>query len=363
MFDKNTPYNKLPKLPPNFNFDDVEILKLVNSANIALSSFNGAAKLLPSRSIIIEPLSVKEAVASSGVENINTTAEEVFKAELFPEVEQTNAQKETLHYRDALIEGWEMVMKRGFLNTNDYIHLQAQLEPEKSGIRRKEQTKEPVRIVNSKTGEVVYTPPEGYDLICELLKNYETYYNNCSDEDGVDTLIKLALLHYQFEAIHPFRDGNGRTGRILMGLYLLLRQRIDLPMLFISGYILQNRDEYYHKLRGVTEKEEWKEWIIYILHAVIEQSKSSEKTVMEVKELIEKYKQEALAQSLPNGSHVIDYLFSKPIYTYNDMTRRTGIHKNTAMAYLNKLHKAGFLTKTRFKKEALFWNPDFVKLL
>lgn len=363
LYNKRVPYNDLPKLPPGFDFDDVDILKLVNKANIALSSFNGTSKLLPNRSIIIEPLSVKEAVASSGVENINTTVSEVFRAELFPDSETTDAQKETLHYKDALIEGWGMTLQRGFLNTNDFIALQSKLEPAKPGLRRKEQTKEPVRIENSLTKEVIYTPPEGYDLICRLLKNYEEYYNNFAD-DGIDPLIKLALLHYQFEAIHPFRDGNGRTGRILMVLYLVLAQRIDLPMLFISGYILQNRDEYYNRLKRVTENGEWKEWVMYILNAVIQQSKNSEDTIMGIKNLIEDYKKlAASSRSLPKGHHVVDYLFSKPIYTYNDMAKRAHIHRNTADTYLNILHKAGMLKKDKFKREAIFYNPKFVALL
>jgi Fic family protein len=363
MLDRTKPYNDLGGLPPNFNFDEVEILKLVNKATRALSSFNGASKALPNRNILIEPLSVKEAVASGGVENIHTTAEEVFRAELFPESEATDAQKETLHYKDALIDGWGLVLDKGFLNTNDYIKLQSKIEPDKTGIRRKEQTKEPVRIQNSKTGEIIYTPPEGYELLCELLKNYENYYNKFSDENDVDALIKLALLHYQFEAIHPFRDGNGRTGRILMVLYLVLTKRIDIPLLFISGYILKNRDAYYNRLQGVTERGEWKEWVIFILNAVINQSQESEKTVLGIKKLIEEYKDISMDSDLPDGTHVIDYLFSKPVYTYKDMAEKTNIHKNTATTYLNNLCNKNVLRKIKYKREALFYHPKFLDLL
>jgi Fic family protein len=363
MYDKLQPYNELPGLPPDFDFDDVEILKLVNKANIALSSFNGVAKLLPNRTIILQPLSVKEAVASSGIENINTTVSEVFRAELFPEMEATDAQKETLHYRDALLEGWGKVLGREFLNTNDYISLQEMIEPEQSGIRERHQTKEPVRIINTTTKEVVYTPPEGQELIRTFLKNYEDYYNNRSEDDGLDPLIKLALLHYQFEAIHPFRDGNGRTGRILMVLYLVLAKRLDLPMLFISGYILQNREEYYRRLRGVTENNEWKEWVVYILNAVIQQSKSSEVTIMGIKDLIDEYKELAKTKSLPNSSDFIDYLFSKPVYTYADLADKISVHRNTATVYLNQLVTAGVLNRTKYKREILFYNPKFTSLL
>ncbi|OGG58550.1 hypothetical protein A2765_02375 [Candidatus Kaiserbacteria bacterium RIFCSPHIGHO2_01_FULL_56_24] len=363
MYDKKRPYNDLPKLPPKHDFDDVVLLKLVNKANIALSSFNGTSKILPSRTVILEPLTVKEAVASSGVENINTTVSEVFRAELFPAEEATKPQKETLHYKDALVEGLRLVTRNGFLNTNNYIDLQGVLEPKKTGIRRKEQTKEPVRIENSVTGETIYTPPEGYDLICELLKNYEEYYNDFSNEDVIDPLIKLALLHYQFEAIHPFRDGNGRTGRILMVLYLVLAKRIDLPVLFLSGYILEHRDEYYRLLRGVTEEGKWKEWVMFILNAVIRQSKDTEETIMKIKTLMDAYKKMATKESLPNSSSFIDYMFSKPVYTYKDLSEKCDVHKNTAIKYLNDLSSKGVFKKTRFKKEAIFFYPEFIKLL
>lgn len=363
MYNKDKPYNDLPGLPPKYDFDEIEMLKLVNKANIALASCNGTAKLLPTPSIIFEPLSVQEAVASSGVENINTTVSDVFKAELFPEEKINNPQQETLHYKDALMKGWNFVKQNGFLATNDYIELQAELKLERSGIRRKDQVKKPVTIVNSKTKEVIYTPPEEEGLIRELLKNYERYYNDPSNNDDIDPLIKLALLHYQFEAIHPFGDGNGRTGRILMVLYLVLCQRINAPMLFISGYILKHRDEYYKLLRGVTEEGKWKEWVIYILTAVIEQSKATEKTIMDIQGLMNIYKAEADGKSLPCDSNFVDYLFSKPLYTYNDLTKKVKIHRNTSIKYLNLLFKAGVLEKTRYKKENIFYNPKFLDLL
>ena len=358
------PYNELPLLPPDFNFDDIEILKLVNRANIALSELNGTARTLPNRDLVFEPLSVREAVASSGVENIHTTVSEVFKAEVLDEdktLSATDPRKETLYYKEALWKGVGIIVSKKFLSTNDYILIQEILEPRKSGIRKISQTKESVRIENGITGEIIYTPPEDENRIRDLLKNFEDFYNINTNED-IDLLIKMAILHYQFEAIHPFRDGNGRTGRILMVLYLVLVERLDLPFLFMSGYILKTKDDYYKRLREVTEQGKWKEWIIYILHGVIQQAKETNKVILAIRQLILEYKETAKIKKLPVSAAFIDYLFSKPVYTYKDLVK-SGIHLNTAQKYLNLLAKEGILQKSKFKKENIFYNPKLLALL
>ncbi|MHC1736614.1 MAG: Fic family protein [Ignavibacteriaceae bacterium] len=234
-FNPNEPYNDLPLLPPSFNFDEVEVLKRVNSANIALARLSGEAKSIPNRHVLIEPLSFREAVASSEIENIHTTFHDAIQATYLEESDLKIEQKETKNYREALLEGYKLVIEQEFLNTNSFITIQSILEPSKPGIRKISGTK----IQNKSTGTILFTPPEGEDLIRKLLKNFEDYFNNTSDE--VDPLIKMAVMHYQFEAIHPFLDGNGRTGRILMVLYLCMLKRLDLPILFISGYINQNK--------------------------------------------------------------------------------------------------------------------------
>jgi Fic family protein len=235
-FDPTKPYNELPLLPPNFNFDDIDILKKVNKANIALSRLSGEAKSIPNREILIEPLAFREAVASSEIENINTTLDEAFQVTYFAENELKKEQKETRNYREALNTGYKLVKMQEFLNTNSFLKIQAVLEPDKIGIR-----KVPVSIKNSVTGEILYTPPVTENLIRSLLKNFEDFFNNF-DED-IDPLIRMAIMHYQFESIHPFLDGNGRTGRILMVLYLCLVSRLELPILFLSGYINRNRKD------------------------------------------------------------------------------------------------------------------------
>lgn len=251
-FNPEQPYNALPQLPPSFNFDDVEILKKVNNANIALARLSGEAKSIPNRHLLIEPLSFREAVASSEIENIHTTFNDAIQATYIDESELKIEQKEIKNYREALLKGYRLVIEQEFLNTNSFITIQSILEPTKPDIRKIPGTK----IQNRSTGEILFTPPEGEDLIRKLLKNFEDYFNDTADE--IDPLIKMAVMHYQFEAIHPFLDGNGRTGRILMVLYLCMVKRLELPILFISGYINQHKNDYFSLLSEVTHKENWK---------------------------------------------------------------------------------------------------------
>lgn len=358
MFDPLKPYNNLPLLPPKCNFDDVRILKKVNKANIALSKLEASSIAIPNRTLLIEPLSVREAVASSGIENINTTVAEVFQAELFPGKEVTKEQKETLHYRDALRVGYMLIQKNHFLNTNSFLEIQGILEPNKKGIRKLPGTS----IKNSTTGEVRYTPPEGEGNIRDLLKNFENYYNDFSDD--IDPLVKMAVLHYQFEAIHPFYDGNGRTGRILMILYLILAKRLELPILFISGYINNNRSEYYRLLRGVDSKEGWVEWILFILNAVETQAAETHETIKSIKELQDSYR-ERMKVELPKiySADLVEFLFANPFYNQEQLSKRIGVHVNTAAKYLNSLLEAGFIDSFKHKTAKIYFNEKFLDLL
>ena len=356
--DPQKPYNHLPLLPPGVNLDDVGILKKVNAANIALSKLEGSSLAIPNRNLLIEPLSVREAVASSGIENINTTVAEIFQAELFPEREQSKAQKETLHYKDALRVGYALIQKQGFLHTNSFLAIQKILEPNKGGIRKLPGTS----IKNSTTGEILYTPPEGEDIIRQLLGNYESYFNNFSDD--VDPLIKLAILHYQFEAIHPFYDGNGRTGRILMVLHLILAKRLELPILFLSGYINQHRSDYYRLLGDVTKYANWKEWILFILNAVETQATETAEKVTLIKKMHNDYK-EKIKDRLPKiyTAELVDYLFANPFYSQQRLSQVVGKERKTAAKYLNSLLDEKLIEAFKFKQEKVYFCPELLKLL
>lgn len=356
-FNPNEPYNNLSLLPPSFNFDEVEILKKVNSANIALARLSGEAKSIPNRHVLIEPLSFREAVASSEIENIHTTFNDAIQATYLEESDLKIEQKETKYYREALLKGYRLVIEQEFLNTNSFITIQSILEPSKPGIRKISGTK----IQNKNTGTILFTPPEGVDLIRNLLKNFEDYFNNSSDE--VDPLIKLAVMHYQFEAIHPFLDGNGRTGRILMVLYLCMLKRLELPILFISGYINQNKNDYYRLLREVTQKENWKEWVIYILKAVESQSIATTKSVIGIRELIQKYRLVIQSKSSIYSAELVEYLFSYPFYSQKTMQSALGISRNTASKYFTELERIDLIKSRKYKNDKIYFLPEFHNLL
>lgn len=360
MFDPLKPYNKLPLLPPVAHFDDVTLLKLVNRANNSLYELKGTAKVLPDSSILVSPLSIREAVASSGIENINTTVSEVLKAEVIYDTEERfGAEKEILRYRDALKEGYAFLTEHGFLHTNSYLKIQAVLEPNKQGIRRLPGTK----IQNDRTKEVVYTPPEGYDIITEKLKNFDQYFNDKEGFDDIDPLIRMAIMHYQFESIHPFLDGNGRTGRILMILYLVMTERLELPILFLSKYILENRDEYYRRLRGVTAHNEWKEWVMYILEGVGSQADETKKNILKIKELMDEYKAIPNQNAVMTSPQMIEYLFSNPFYSQKRLSEFLEVHRNTAAKYFQDLEKLGVIEKFKYKQGYIYYNEKFLNAL
>ena len=360
MFDRNKPYNDLPLLPPNFNFDDVALLKLVNKANNSLFELKGMANLLPNPGILVSPLTIREAVASSGIENINTTVAEALKADVvYKKSELSGAEKEILRYRDALREGYRLLKKNQFLNTNSFIEIQSALEPNKKGIRKIPG----VAIRNSKTREAIYTPPEGYEVISKKLKNFEDYFNDPKDFDDVDPLVRMAVMHYQFESIHPFLDGNGRTGRIIMILYLVLTERLELPILFLSKYILENRDEYYKNLRGVTEGAKWRDWVFYILQGVERQAQETRKNILQIKKLMEEYKEISLKNGVHMTSQMLDYLFSNPFYSQKKMAESLGVHRNTAAKYFQELEKSKVVQKFRHKQGYVYYSQKFLDIM
>ncbi len=357
MFNKNKPYNELPLLPPNIDFNDVDILKLVNKANNSLYELKGVANVLPNRFILISPLSIKEAVASSGIENINTTVSEALKADvIYEESELKGAEKEILYYRDALMEGFYFLVKKKFLNTNSFIQIQSVLEPNKKGVRKIPG----VKIENSVTKETIYTPPEGKEIILDKLENFDNYFNDKDDFFNVDPLIRMAIMHYQFEAIHPFLDGNGRTGRILMILYLVMVSRLDLPILFLSKYILENRDKYYKLLNNITKEDQWKEWIIFMLNGVDVQARATSKSIIKIKKLIEEYKNMKINIMTPK---LIDYLFSNSFYSQNKLSKSLKIHRNTASKYFKELEKKEIVKKFKHKQGYIYYNDKFLDIL
>lgn len=360
MISTSIPYNELPQLPPQASFYGAVLLKKVNRANKAIAQLNGLLRTLENPEMILQPLKVKEAVESSGIENINTTISEALQAELFSSEKLTPEQKEIKDYKKALLVGFKKVQNKKMLITNDFIEIQRELGIKHSGIRNLPGTK----IGNKHTGEIYYTPPDGEKRIRDLLKNFEVYYNNPEDEP--DYLIKMAILHYQFESIHPFFDGNGRTGRILMVLYLVLQGDLISPTLFISQYINKNRSEYYRLLREVTFNNAWEEWILFILDAVETQAVTTNQTIIRILDLKANFKKHVLSKfTFTYSQELLTYIFSNAFYTQGQLIAHTPIQSNkTAGEYLNNLEQKGILKIMESKtKEKVYYFEDLLKIL
>lgn len=356
-FDPRKPYNALPLLPPKYDFDQVEILKRVNTSNIALAKLNALSTKLPNPWLLMQPLLVRESVASSGIENINTTVLEVFEAEVQPEAQRRGPAKEVLRYREAILKGLEYVTDKGFLSTNHFVDVQRLIEPSKPGIRRIPGT----MIMNHSTKEVIYTPPDGEKRLRDLLANLEKYINHHGDD--IDPLIKMAVLHYQFESIHPFLDGNGRAGRIFMILYLILTKRLELPVLFLSGYIEKHKSEYY-KLLQATRAGDFGPFVLYILKAVEEQANVTASTVQAIEKLM-MYMEDIMKREFPSQAHELALcIFSRPFLTIEYVQTSLSLAaRQTASKYLAALTDKKILRQKKIGRSKLFYCPLFLKLL
>lgn len=344
------PNNSLPVLPPMVDLKDPDILIASMRASRAVSQLR-TRLTLNKRTIanaidLFSPLFVPEAVASSGVENIITTNDSVYIAKIEKTRELEPVEKETLRYTEAIEQGAHMVNNRGFLATNDYIRLQKILEPAQNGIRNYVGT----TLKNPFTKKIYYTPPVGERKIRDLLANFENYYNEKAPTHEI--YARMAILHYQFEAIHPFGDGNGRTGRILMPLYLMVQQELPVPVLFISQYILNNKDNYYELLRGVTFKNDWKSWVLFIIKATEKQADYTTYILQKIQDNLGKTKA-LLKEKYANlySSELVDFLFSRAYFTEKDFETEIRVSQVTARKYLAILEKEGILAKKKQPKK------------
>ena len=270
-YDRNIPYNNLPFLPPPTEIEnDVEVLRKLVSASRALASVNNSVLRLPNPSMLINTIALQEAKASTAIENIFTTEDELYKAisNSLQEDKANPATKEVLRYREALWEGFKSIEKKEKINDKIFIELFRQIKNTSAGIRPP-QAQIVIKRGQSefRAGEIIYTPPRGPGIIEKLLDNLIEYLND-DEKYNADPLIKMCVAHYQFEAIHPFQDGNGRTGRIFNLLYLVNKNLLSQPTLYLSKFIIVHKDDYYYKLGSVTQRGAWKEWILYMLEAV-----------------------------------------------------------------------------------------------
>lgn len=356
-YDPQKPYNNLPDLPPKADTETKIILKKIIAASRALSELKGAIKNLPNPMLFIDTINLQEAQASSAIENIITTQDELFQASVSDKKIENPATKEVIHYKDALWYGLEQIKKKPILTTNLFIVIMQIIKENDSGIRNLPGT----QLKSPATGKVVYTPPEGEKIIRDKLKALEIFINT---QDDIDPLIKLALIHYQFEAIHPFFDGNGRTGRIILLLYLKLCGLMDIPALYLSSYILKNKNEYYINLRNVTEKNNWQSWILYMLDMIEVTSRNGRNRIEKIEKLMQSMGKE-IHKKLPKiySKDLLEVLFRLP-YTKRNLIAKAGIGNiKTAGNYLISLEEKGFLKSVIVGKEKLYLNFRLMDVL
>lgn len=359
MYSKEKPYNDLPLLPPEVALDTKAVLKAAIEARASLAELKGVAESIPNQHIFINALTLQEAKASSEVENIITTNDRLYQAFSIDSPNVDQATKEVLGYKEALWAGYQAVSQRqGLLTVKVFADIQQRILRHYEGIR-----KLPGTALKNAQGKVVYTPPEGEAVIRDKLKNLEAFINDetmCSD----DPLVKMAIAHYQFEAIHPFADGNGRTGRIINVLYLISKGLLNAPILYLSKYVTDHKRDYYTLLRGVTESGDWESWVLFMLKAVRLTSIQTMKKVRSVKELVDWTSGEVKAQNPKIYSkELVELLFEQPYCRISDLVDAKLASRNTASKYLNQLADMGILSIHKVGKENLYLNQRLFDLL
>ena len=347
---------ELTNLPLTHQIETQKVLKKAISANRALANLNGVARIIPNSTILINSLVLQEAKDSSEIENIITTHDELYRANLDME-SVTNEAKEVQNYKEALLRGFSLVSDTKLLLKKHIIEIQEILEQNDAGIRKQAGT----NLKNAQTGEVIYTPPQDYETIQELLTNLEIYINEPND---IDSLINMAIIHHQFESIHPFYDGNGRTGRIINILYLILKDLLDIPVLYLSRYIITHKADYYRLLQEVRTEDKWEEWILYILEAVEQTSLETIELINRISDLIIKI-QDKISQELPKiySKDLVEILFMHPYTKIDFLVDRLNITRKTASKYLNELENIGILENIQIKNSKFFINIELFNLL
>ena len=348
---------QLTNLPPEYDFDNPSIWKALNLASRALAELKGESKTIPNSDILINTLSLQESKESSEIENIVTTQDDLFRAQLDDNIRNIAA-KEVQQYAAALSYGYSLVQQQQLLASNHICQIQKILEPNKSGFRRTMGT-----VLKDNTGEIIYTPPQNPQEIIELMSNLDKYINIPELHD-VDPLIKMAIIHHQFESIHPFYDGNGRTGRIINILYLVYVGLLDIPVLYLSRYINHNKAEYYRLLQGVRTNNSWDEWVSWLLKGIYVTSIKTIELIREIKSLMNNFQDiiQTNAASL-YSKELLDSLFKYPYTKIKFIEQDLGVHRQTATKYLDKLVELQLLTPQKLGKSNYYVNHQLFDLL
>ena len=349
---------KLEMLPyKNVNLKTNKILEQLTVSSRALAELKGYANTIPNMHILINAVTINEAKDSSAIENIVTTHDDIYKFLTESGFKEENA-KEVVDYRNAIWTGYEQVKKDGYINTNTIVKMQGIIEHNNAGIRKLPGTE----LKNSLTGETIYTPPQDEEEIRDYLRNLEEFINN--NEDGIDPLIKVCLIHYQFESIHPFYDGNGRTGRILNILYLVLNNLIDSPILYLSKYINKTKQEYYKLFNEVRNNNNYEEWILYILKGIEITSKETITLIEKIQDEMKNFKEE-FRTKLPKiySKELLESLFYEVYTKIAYIEKACDVTRLTATSYLNQLEEIGLLESEKIGREKIYKNLRLIKLL
>lgn len=348
-----------PLLPLAIELETKPVLKKLAAAHRALAELKGAAGLVPNEAILINTLSLQEAKDSSAIENIVTTHDDLYRSDDVAERFASLAAKEVYAYARAMREGFQTVRQTGLITNNDILVMQATLERNQAGFRRLPGT----ALKNDKTGEVVFTPPQSHDEIIALMDNLEVFINGGNTSD-LDPLVRMAVIHHQFETIHPFYDGNGRTGRILNILYLVKEDLLSTPVLYLSRYINQHRADYYRLLQAVRTDGVWEEWLIFMLDGVEKTARQTTRLVHRIRDLMLDHKVR-LRTELPRiySQDLLNNMFSHPYSKIAFVERDLGVSRITATRYLDELTRIGLMRKHKFGRESYYMNRALLDLL
>jgi len=355
-FDPSKPYNDLPDLPPPVDIETKTILKTCVRARAALAALRQATALIPNPAVLINTIPLLEAQASSEIENIVTTTDALFRHAQLESLAPDPATKEALRYRTALKAGFDSLRKRP-LTTRTAEEVCSTIKGARMAVRKVPGTK----LANDATGEVVYTPPEVESRLRDKLANWERFVH---DQQDIDPVVRMAVAHYQFEAIHPFTDGNGRTGRVLNLLMLVEQGLLDQPVLYLSRYIIKNKAAYYDHLLSVTTQEGWEPWILYMLRATQETAEWTLAKIDAVRKLIE-HTAEYARKAVPKqySRELIDLIFTQPYCRIENVVGAGIAKRQTASTYLHALEAAGILKEKQIGLNKLFLNSRFLNLL
>lgn len=355
---------QIPTLPLDFDFETKNILRQLSKSNRRLAELKGVALTIPNENILLSSLVLQEALDSSAVENIVTTSDELYRTELDIKGEISNAAaKEVLNYRQAMQVGFEMVRKKKLLTLNVVKQIQKELEHNNAGFRTVPGTK-----LKTSKGNVVYTPPQTGEEVANYMSNLEKYINTQELQD-IDPLIKMAIIHHQFESIHPFYDGNGRTGRIISILYLVMNDLLDLPILYLSRYITHNKSEYYRLIQEIRDTAPdnfnvWEEWIVFMLKGVEETAIETIRLVKSISALMAKYKSILKPLFGKQYKHeLINNLFFHPYTKIEFMERDMAVQRKTAAKYLDTIvQETGLLQKQKLGRSNYYINTELIEL-